>query len=579
MAQTSIFRRPSVMLGLALASVSIVVTLMGKLVSTTPVAQKRVQMTGGVGSESYPAFSPDGKRAAYSARDASKVSAFHLFVRDVPSGAPKQLTQGEDSDVGAVWSPDGGTLAFERIGETHVAYIVIPADGGAERKVAEFSPPPEAGNPLPGVSWTADGKALVVMQTAEKQAPFLAMVTVDSGKVQRMTTPPEGSEGDASPAVSPAGDIVAFVRATANEGGDLWVCDLKGENARRVTFDDKAVRGIAWSRDGQELIYSANRVGGWRVWRIPAAGGSPREITIAGRQAYFPAVGRNRLAYADSPVVGSIWRATIGSGDAPADERPLIRSTGRESAPLYSPDGTKIANVSGQTDNEEIFLQDADGKNRVQLTHLNGPHIGRMRWSPDGKQLIFDASSDHGSEVYVMGAVPGAQPARVLLNASNASISQNGKWIYFQSRGQIWKSTTSGGNPQAIQKTQRAMQPVESADGKYLIFRTYRSLWRMPVDGGEEEEFIVPDHDLPWSTTIQPVKKGVYYMEWERSTRGMAISFYDYAAKKSTVVARMRNFDMGGASGTYSVSPDGKYILFPKVDRSQTNLMLVEGFK
>src|SRR5262249_8309038 len=155
---------------------------------------------------------------------------------------------------------------------------------------------------------------------------------------------------------------------------------------------------------------------------------------------------------------------------------PLIRSTGRESAPLYSPDGARIANVSGQTDNEEIFLQDADGKNRVQLTHLNGPHIGRLRWAPGSKQLIFDASSDQGSEVYLIGALPGAQPARVLLNASNGSISQNGKWIYFQSRGQIWKATISGGNPQAIQKTQRAMQPVESADGKYLIFRTYRSL-------------------------------------------------------------------------------------------------------
>ena len=567
------------MLVLALASVSVVVTLMGKLVTTAPTEQKRVQVTGGVASESYPAFSPDGKRIAYSARDASKVSAFHLFVRDVPSGAPKQLTQGEDSEVGAVWSPDGGTLAFERVGESRVEYVVIPADGGAERKVAEFSPPPESGNPLPGLSWTPDGKSLVVMQTGEKQLPALAVVSAEGGKAQRITNPPEGSEGDSSPAVSPAGDTVAFVRATPNDGGDLWVCDLKGENARRVTFDDKAIRGVVWSRDGQELIYSGNRVGGWRLWRIPYSGGSPREIAIAGRQAYFPAVGRNRLAYADSPIVGSIWRATMGNADAPADERPMIRSTGRESSPLYSPDGTKIANVSAQTESEEIFLQDADGKNRVQLTHLNGPHIGRVRWSPDSKQLIFDASSDHGQEVYIMGAVAGAQPARVLLNASNASISQNGKWIYFQSRGQIWKSTISGGNPQAIYKNRGAMQPVESADGKYLIFRTYRSLWRIPVDGGQEEEFIVPEHDLPWATTIQPVKKGVYYLEWERSARGMAVSFYDYATKKSSVVLRAKGFDMGGASGAYSVSPDGKHILFPKVDRSQTSLMLVEGFK
>jgi N-acyl-D-aspartate/D-glutamate deacylase len=39
---------------------------------------------------------------------------------------------------------------------------------------------------------------------------------------------------------------------------------------RRLTFDDRGIRGIAWTRDGQDLLYSGNRVGGWRLWRVPA---------------------------------------------------------------------------------------------------------------------------------------------------------------------------------------------------------------------------------------------------------------------------------------------------------------------
>jgi Tol biopolymer transport system component len=587
------------MLLLALASVSLVVTLMGKLASgPSTLEQKRSQLTGASGSESYPAFSPDSKRIAYSAREGAKVSPFHIFVRELGGGAPKQLTQGEDSDVGPAWSPDGGTLAFERIAEGRVEYIVIPADGGPERKVAEFGPAAEAGSRIPGVSWTPDGKSLVVTQTADKQLPTLAVVTIEGGKVQRITNPPEGSEGDSMPAVSPAGDSVAFVRSTNDQGGDIWMCDLKGENARRVTFDDKAILGIAWSRDGQELVYSANREGGWRLWRIAAAGGSPRQIVIAGRQAYYPAMGRNRLAYTDSPTVSSIWRGSIGSDGNLVDERPVIRSTGRERSPVYSPDGTKIVDVSDQTEgDDEIFLQDADGKNRVQLTHRK-VGVGFIRWTPDGKQLIFDAGSDHGPEVFLMGAIAGAQPARVLLNARNASMSHNGKWVYFQSRGQIWKATPAGGSPQALTKMQ-GEQPVESADGKFVIFRSRGSLWRVPADGGEEEEFVVPDHDLFWGTAIQPVKKGVYFLEWERGPRvrnrnvggrgeirrfggggQMVVSFYDYATKAIMVAVRMRNFEMNGRiDGAFSVSPDGKYILYPKVDRSQTNLMLVENFK
>ena len=60
----------------------------------------------------------------------------------------------------------------------------------------------------------------------------------------------------------------------------------------------------------------------------------------------------------------------------------------------------------------------------------------------------------------------------------------------------------------------------------------------------------------------------------------MVVSFYDYATKANTVAVRMKNSEMNGRmDGAFSVSPDGKYILYPKVDRSQTNLMLVENFK
>jgi Tol biopolymer transport system component len=569
------------MLALALVSVGAVVTLMGRLASGPQVEQKRSQISSADGAEAYPAVSPDGKHLAYCAREGGKVTGFHIFVRELPSGTPKQLTKGDANDVAPAWSPDGGTLAFLRVEDEATRYLVIPADGGDTRLLAQSGMPGDADKPAPSVSWAPDGKSLAMVLFEEDKPTAIATVAATGGKPQPITKPVEGSDGDDTPSFSPSGSLLAFVRHNPN-GSDIFLCDPAGANPHPATFDNKSVRGITWSRDGQDLIYSSDRAHGWNLWRVPAYGGAPRELTIAGNQAYYPAVSKNRLVYTDSPVLASIWRATLGvDGAASTDDRPIIRSIGRESLPVYSPDGTKIANVGGQTNNEEIYLSDADGHNRVQLTHLEGPRVGRLRWAPDSKTLIFDASSDHGNEVFLLGITPGSKPQRVLLNASNASISNDGKRIYFQSRGQIWKATIQGSSPEPIARDGRAAQPIESADGKYVYYRQGHLFRRVSVDGGEAEDAIMPDHDLLGGTTIQTSKKGVYYAEYERSSRGMAVSFYDFATKKNSVAFRMkssRGFDFW-STAAFSVSPDGKHILYARVDQSQTNLMMVDNFR
>jgi len=580
MSSGAFFRRPTVLLALALCTVGAVVTILGRLASGPTGEQKRVALASNAGANAYPAFSADGKRVAYSARGASKGEAFHVFVRALPDGTPMQLTGSAASDIGPAWSPDGARLAFLRIGEGRAEYIAIPSDGGMERKLAEFSGvSADVGQPLPAVSWTPDGKSLAVVETGEKQLPAIALVSLANGTVRRITTPPEGSEGDSTPAVSPDGNSLAFVRATAPDSADIYLCDLAGGGLRRLTFDDRAIRGIAWTPDGQELVYAASRDGGgWRLWRLAAYGGSPREVAVAGVQAHFPAIAPHghRLAYTDSPSVPAIWRAALGAPET--DERPIIRSSGRESAPVYSPDGKRIANVSDQTGTEEIWLSDAAGGNRVQLTRLKGPRVSRPRWSPDGRLLLFEARADRGAEVYTIPVAGGRpdQPHRVLLG-SGASWSHDGKSIYFQLRGQIWKAGANGGSPRQIAGMPSSTSLEESADGHYVYYRNRRTIWRASAEGGAEEQAIVPEHDMGWATSIQPTTKGVYYLEFARGTRSLVVSFYDFATRASQVVFRMTNADLPTA--TFSVSPDGKYILYPRADQSQGNLMLVENFR
>jgi Tol biopolymer transport system component len=579
MASGNILRRPAVLLALALCSVGGVVTLLGRLATGPKLELKRVPLSNETGTKAYPAFSPNGQLVAYSARGTDKVDPFHIFVRAVGTDKPRELTSGEGNDVSPVWSPDGTKIAFLRFAGGKAQYIVVSVGGGDERNVAECPAFGDEAHPAPAVAWTHDGKSLAVVLGGEKDLPAIGVAAVDTGKITRITNPPEGTEGDSGPAVSPDGSTLAFVRNTSNEGADIYLCDLTGAGVRRLTFDDRSIRGIAWTPDGQDLVYSATRVGKWQLWRVPVFGGSPKELSIAGKQAQYPAVAAagNRIVYADSPAVSSIWRSSLGASAGVAEEKAMIRSNGRESSPAYSPDGQKIADVSDQTGTDEIWVSDGEGANRVQMTHLDGPRVSGLRWSPDSKSLLFDANGDRGPEVYRIDAAPGSKPVRMVMNGGSASWSHDGKRIYFMSRGQIWEATADGGNPELLAKEFGAAQPVESADGKYVYYRARRSIWRVPVEGGDEEESIIPDHDLIW-TSLQPTKKGLYYMEWERSARAIVVSFYEFASKRNSVVLRMKNAGMmQGAS--FAISPDEKYILYPRIDQSETNLVLVENFR
>ncbi len=581
MSSGAFIRRPAVLLALALCSVGGVVTLLGRLATGPRLEQKRVQLSNDGGAKAYPAFSPDGQRIAYSGRTSAKADTYHIFVRTVAQDTPRQLTEGTGIDIGPAWSPDGNEIAFLRISDGTAQYIVVPMGGGAERKVAECPSPWDEAQAFPSVAWTPDGKSLIIVQGGEKQVPALAVVAIANGSVARITNPPDGILGDANPVVSPDGNTLAFVRNTRWDGADIYLTDLSGANPRRLTFDDRGIRGISWTPDASDIVYSAERVGGWRVWRLPVYGGSPRELTIAGHQAQYPAVGaRNHLAFADSPNQSAIWRATLDNLEDPSEDRPLLRSNAGEYSPMYSPDGKKIADFSDQTGAPEVWVSDADGGNRVRITTMNGPPMGRLRWSADSKSILFDARGIHGPDLYKVAATAGAKPVLLAQSSWNGSWSNDGKRIYFDSRGQVWKASADGGGAEILSREFGAAQPIESSDGKWVYFRVRRGIWRVPVAGGEEEEAIVPEHDLPGATTLQMTKKGIYYMEFQRSVRSMVVSFYDFAAKKSSVVFYMKNPRFSFNNGhLFSVSPDGKYIIYPRTDQSQTDLVLVENFR
>ena len=555
-------------------------TLVDRLANGPKVNPERILLAAEPGINTDPAFSPDGRRIAYSAHPESD-SSFHLFVRPaLPSRiSPRQLTTG-GSDLGPAWSPDGGRIAFVRIREGRAQYLIIPADGGPERLLAELPNSREEEQPLPEIAWTHDGRSLVVVDTSASP-PALALVPADGGAIAPITHPPAESTGDSTPAVSPDGATLAFVRGSAGDGADIYVSDLRGAGLRRLTFDDSAIRGLSWMPGGQELIYATTRAGaGSQLFRLSAYGGSPRLLTIGGAHANFPAVSGagHRLAFADNPAPVAIWRARLEADGKGEDAHELIRSTGRDTWPSYSADGKRIVFISDRTGTEEIWVCDAEGAKPIQVTRfLDWPRLAQPRWSPTGPSLLFSYAGKLGRGLFTL-TQGNLQPRLVASGGVNGVWSHDGKAIYFDGEGRVWRVAADGsGKREAVTRELGTAQSAESPDGKFIYFRHRRSVWRVPAAGGDEEGVFTPES--PFWSSLQPVENGVYYLSWEFGARRGSISFYDFASKQSRAAVRMRGGRDAGAPSTFAISPDRRYILYPQVDRTETNLMLIENFR
>jgi Tol biopolymer transport system component len=181
---------------------------------------------------------------------------------------------------------------------------------------------------------------------------------------------------------------------------DLYVVPLSKDllvtgEPRRITFDNKEIDGLAWTSDGQALVFPSKRGGRLEFWRTLAKTSSkPVRLTIAGDDPVCVALSGegHRLVYSHMFEHTNIWRVSL-KGIERGKAANLIPSTRAESHPQYSPDGKRIAFESNRSGSEEIWVTNDDGSNPVQVTSFANAWAGSPRWSPDGQKIAFDCNA------------------------------------------------------------------------------------------------------------------------------------------------------------------------------------------
>jgi Tol biopolymer transport system component len=322
-------------------------------------------------------------------------------------------------------------------------------------------------------------------------------------------------------------------------------------------------------------------------WKMPSSGGEPEPLAIT-EDAIGPTLSRegNRLVFTKDLNDSNLWRAGGPSARTKEEPRRLVASTQDEFAAAFSPDGRKIAFGTGRTGVEEVFVAESDGGNPRQLTFFGpDPVLADVpRWSPDGRFIAFQLQRipDLNADVYVVPS-DGGTPRRLTdwpSHDSEPSWSRDGKWIYTSSSKsgafEVWKLPFEGGTP--VQLTREGgVGCRESPDGKFVFHRKYDKpgFFRVPVEGGEEEK--LPDTVGPpgglWSLW-DVYDRGLCYVE-SRPGQDPAVLCHELATGKTIRVMTLKKLPNWG----FTVSPDGKWILYDQEDVSGSDLVLVENFR
>jgi TolB protein len=182
------------------------------------------------------------------------------------------------------------------------------------------------------------------------------------------------------------------------------------------------------------------------IWLMNADGSGKRRLTsgaahneVVGFAPAWSPDGR-KIAFVsgrDGPSRVEATEISVVNADG-SGQRNLTRNPAHDSDPAWSPDGRKIAFVR----NFEIYVMNADGTGQTNLTR-NPAHDVAPAWSPDGQRIVFErrlARRQYGAcpgcggatifEVHVMNA-DGSGPRRLTRNAGqvhDGAIGARPRW-------------------------------------------------------------------------------------------------------------------------------------------------------
>jgi TolB protein len=215
-----------------------------------------------------PAWSPDGKRIAYTSYKTVGVAG--LYLLDLEAGKVSPVST-RGTNFAADFSPDGKKLAFCSTMDGNTEIYAASAEGKNIRRLT-FN---DAIDSSP--SWSPTSREIAFVSD-RSGSPQIYLMDAEGSNVRRVSF--GGTYHDA-PAWSPAGDRIVYVSRVENIF-DLYVLNLRNKQIIKLTESNARNESPSWSADGRHIVFSSNLDGSAQLYSIDYDGANLRRLTSKG---------------------------------------------------------------------------------------------------------------------------------------------------------------------------------------------------------------------------------------------------------------------------------------------------------
>ena len=323
-----------------------------------------------------------------------------VVIQPVAGGDAVVRATGVGDETAPRWSPDGKYLSYLSTSEPGTGVFLIPPHGGSRRRLIDTNLPAlDIDNILNAVGarpWSIDSQSLLVSRIADSGHVAVFRIDREDGEAEQLTHPPTGSD-DFGASYSFDGERIVFQRRT-NGRGTLLTMPAAGGRPDVLVADEFDNLGPAWRPDNRRLVYRSNRGDGGQLWEIDTVSGSMIQLTFETKGVYGHSVsGDDRIAHAPYWHDTFLFLVDLDSGE----KRQITDHTADNFGARFSPDGESIAYHSSRTGDTEIWLHHLDGRSETRVTDHPSWDL-YPEWSPDGQRLVFVSNREGPFKVFTV---------------------------------------------------------------------------------------------------------------------------------------------------------------------------------